>query len=180
MTWLQFSSDMSWVALLLLTLLLRKAVEEAVWLHGHLVDLGKQQRENYALPVGKKVRFSARVRDSGNVITDADLVGTPATLMLVVVDDAATNAYKANFLRTTSMFLRRSRGRLWIACKGSERICLDCMKPIQETLRNPRPVVIDELAGSVSSMFPLVPGLRIVNLDSDGCVLSYGELKSAL
>lgn len=169
------TSIISWLTAVILTLVLRHAVVELVKLTRRIAD-GRNIDTN--VPRDRKLRFSGRDLRTDSVVTDAELLGRPSTVLLMSPGSAHSQSFQVEFLALVRLAGRRSLGRLWILCQGSCRMCDAAMSPLQRH-RELQPRIVYEPEGNAGSVCPTNDEVAtIIFTDSNGSVVTCGYTPS--
>jgi len=163
----------TWLAVLALTLLCSKALEEAVWLIRN-TRVAEPSADGLPLVAGARVSFSGYLLRAGKRVSELDWIGEPTTLMLVVPKDIGSGQSERDLMTMANLLVRRSVGRLCVLCKGSNEEC-SALDARLATLPKSAPVVVFETGNTLSSVFPIDGTVVAVNLAGDGSVLGSGR-----
>jgi hypothetical protein len=170
--WLELLQATTWLTLLPITLLLRTALTDAVWVKESLEPSAGRRRPAALLPIGTRVRFTAAKAREAGPFSDNDLAGAPATLIFVAGHSLNTPPTRDHLKQIIRVMTRRSRGRCWLACRGSGDLWAEWVAGFHAGKE--RPTVLESVDGNVSAIFSITQEFTIVNLDSDGVIITYG------
>jgi len=158
-----------WIAILIISLVLSKVLSIVA---DHLEHL--PARSNVNPRTGDVVRFQAWESGSNKLISEVDLLGFPATLLLIRVSDQESVRPADRIAAVAQISMKRSFGRMWILCDGSAAACSACLDDLPLTVRMNTTVaygVRGDIVGLLESSKPEA----VVNVDSRGILLSYGQ-----
>jgi hypothetical protein len=163
----------SWIATVALALLMRLALLHSVALLRRVNELNPTKGPDHIAP-DKTLRFSGRSLFTESVVTEADLLGHPSTILFLRPDSKGDDRAALRLLAMAHVAWRRSFGRMWILCQGTHGACSHLLKTLQQ-LSALRAEMIYDLEGNADWICSTIPtGDVIMHVDSRGQVVTYG------
>ncbi len=179
MGFLEISYGLLWALIILQALLLRRALQQTVWVKRMYQEFGRRRspklRKNTPGP-----EFVLPIMDSDQVLSSVDLKGRNAALVFLAATDVRSPMYQQLDASLHGIW-HKAEGRTFVVCHGTADQCRTMMPPLPTRESGHQieiPVLLDE-SGEVSRAYLVTRTPASVLLDEDFRVERYGHQLTA-